>query len=205
MLFLIVGLGNPGREYADSRHNVGFRCLDALAERAGAVFRADRSLEAAWGQGRIGARQVLLLKPLIFMNLSGRAVAAACGRHALGLQELLAVHDDMDLELGCIQLRPGGGDGGHCGIRSLGAALGSLEFARMRLGVGRPGGARDAVDHVLGAFAPDEAPRLADMLARASQAVEVFLAEGLTPAMNRFNPWRPDRTPDSPNDGGTDA
>jgi PTH1 family peptidyl-tRNA hydrolase len=197
MLFLIVGLGNPGREYADSRHNVGFLALDALATKAGAAFCEEPALDALLARGTLAGRPVLLLKPLTYMNRSGLAVRAARERQALGLGELLVLHDDIDLELGRIQLRSGGGDGGHRGLRSLVAELGSPDFARMRLGVGRPPGA-DAVAHVLGAFTPEELPRLTGMLARTTQAAETFMAEGLVPAMNRFNPWA---LPDSPDDG----
>jgi len=202
LLFLITGLGNPGREYAGSRHNVGFLALDRLAARAGLRFAADAELAALACHGDLATRSVLLLEPQTYMNLSGRAVAAACRRHALGADQVLVIHDDMDLELGRIQLRRGGGDGGHKGIRSIGAELGHLDFHRMRLGVGRPTGG-DAVEHVLGGFGPDERPALEELLDRAADAAAVWLREGLVAAMNRFNRWRPQgqaTAPDGPSE-----
>jgi peptidyl-tRNA hydrolase, PTH1 family len=190
LLFLITGLGNPGREYAGSRHNVGFLVLDRLAAQAGLRFTADAELAGLTCQGDLATRSVLLLAPQTFMNLSGRAVAAACQRHALGADQLLVIHDDMDLELGRIQLRQGGGDGGHKGIRSIGAELGRLDFHRMRLGVGRPAGDGGAVEHVLGGFTQTERPALEELLSRAAAATETWLREGSVVAMNRFNPWR---------------
>jgi len=200
LLFLIIGLGNPGPGYEDSRHNAGFLVLDRLAGLTGARWRADRELCAQLCQGDLAGHRTLLLKPQTFMNLSGRAVAAACRRHALDVEQLLVVHDDMDLALGRIQLRRGGGDGGHRGVRSLGAELGRLDFQRMRLGVGRPAAQEVAVEHVLGGFDPGERPALEALLARAAEAAQVWLGEGLSAAMNRFNPWRAPDLPDKDSD-----
>jgi PTH1 family peptidyl-tRNA hydrolase len=181
--WIVVGLGNPGGEYAGTRHNVGFRVVERLAETAGAKFRRERQAVAA--PAEIAGTAVLLVKPTTYMNLSGRAVAPLASRHGLGPERVLVVYDEMDLPLGRIRIRPRGSAGGHGGIKSLIASLPSQEFPRVRLGVGRP--AEDAIDHVLSPFTQEERPVIEESIARAAEAVETILREGLETAMNRYN------------------
>jgi PTH1 family peptidyl-tRNA hydrolase len=188
MLFVIAGLGNPGKEYQDSRHNAGFLAAERLAERNGLSLGAHR-FEARTAAGSIAGRKVLLLMPQTFMNLSGASVGQACRFFKVPAGQLLVLHDDLDLPLGRIQVRQGGGDGGHKGVRSVLDALGDPGFCRVRVGVGRPPAPEDAVGFVLGGFTREERPLLTEATERAAQAVEVWLREGLVAAMNRFNPW----------------
>jgi PTH1 family peptidyl-tRNA hydrolase len=189
VLFVIAGLGNPGAAYRASRHNAGYDVVERLARRHGLRLRPGR-FEAESAGGCIAGCEVRLLRPLTYMNLSGRAVAPACRRLGVPAERLAVIQDDIDLELGRIQVRRGGGDGGHRGIRSVIAELGTADFVRLRLGVGRPAVAAAARDHVLGGFAEHEREPYARLLERAADAVTVWLADGLQAAMNRFNPWR---------------
>ncbi len=186
-LFLIVGLGNPGPEYAAHRHNVGFRVVDALAQAHGLTFARRKKMKAHTAQGEIGGRAVLLAKPRTFMNLSGQAVARLCRAHAIPPERLLVVYDDLDLPLGRLRLRPGGGTGGHKGMRSITDALGTQEFARLRLGIGRPPAGVDPADYVLSPFTPEEQEIVAEVVARAVAAAECWLTDGIVVAMDRFN------------------
>lgn len=184
-MHLVVGLGNPGARYQDSRHNVGFRCADEVARRHQAVFsRQLFDARIAWVD--IAGKRVLLAKPQTYMNLSGRSVAPLLRYFGLAPAGLLVVYDDMDLPLGRIRVREQGSAGGHNGMKSIIAALGTQDFARVRIGIG-PSGAQDAADYVLGRFTPDEAPLVVGALERAADAVEVVVAEGVATAMNRFN------------------
>ena len=185
-LCVVVGLGNPGRQYLHSRHNVGFRCLDLVAQRH-QVQLADRRRNATIGQGHIEDRPVVLAKPRTFMNRSGRAVRYLLDRFHGGVAQLLIVADDMDLPLGRLRLRPSGSSGGHLGLQSIIDELGSQDFPRLRIGIGRPGGATAPVAHVLGKFSSAEQLLEAEAVERAAQALVVFLAEGIETAMNRFN------------------
>lgn len=188
MFFVIAGLGNPGRGYRGHRHNAGFMVVDRLAESAGLSFT--ESPFAGWvAEGRMAGRRVLLLKPATFMNRSGECVAAVMRYYRLSPEDLLVIHDDLDLELGRIQLRRAGGSGGHRGVQSVVDALGEGGFFRLRLGVGRPPAERDAADWVLESFSAGEAAIASAMIERGAQAAEGLLREGLTAAMNRFNPW----------------
>jgi peptidyl-tRNA hydrolase, PTH1 family len=182
---LVVGLGNPGREYARNRHNVGFMVADELARRHGGTWRGKFSARLA--EVRIDGHRVALLKPETYMNESGRAVKAAAAFFKLEPDAVLVVHDDGDLELGRLQARRGGGLAGHNGLRSLAQYLGTPDFLRLRVGVGRPqrGDPRPLADYVLSDFEPDED---ADALvAQAADAVETLDAEGLEAAQRRFN------------------
>ncbi|MFQ6015395.1 MAG: aminoacyl-tRNA hydrolase [Anaerolineae bacterium] len=182
---LIVGLGNAGPEHARNRHNVGFRCLDYLAERHGLAFskQQERALIAL---GKILDTKIILAKPLTYMNLSGQAVGALVRRHKVPLADLLVVCDDMDLPLAKIRLRPRGGSGGHKGLESIIENLGSSDFSRLRVGIGRPE-PEDAVDYVLSDFTADEEIVMAETYATVTEAVHTFLDDGILAAMNRFN------------------
>ena len=187
--FLVLGLGNPGDRYRDTRHNLGFRVADALAESHRVRFREGPGPSFV-GSIRLGAARGALAKPLTWMNLSGVAARALVERWpALPLERLLVVADDLDLPLGKIRFRASGGDGGHNGIRSVIAELGTEAFPRLRLGIGRPAADKpvDVVDHVLDPFLPEEEAAVTDLVDRARQGVEVFVMEGIEPAMNRFN------------------
>ncbi len=190
---LVVGLGNPGSRYAETRHNLGFAVVDALARRWG--FDMSREKFHAWiGDGTAGGQRVMLLKPTTFMNLSGQAVQAAVAFHKVPLEDLLVVSDDLDLPTGQLRVRASGSSGGHRGLESIIRLLGSEAFARVRIGIGRA--SRDAVvAHVLSGFAEDEAAAAEATIRRAADAVECWVAEGVTAAMNKFN-----RT-ERPNDG----
>ncbi|HEX7088447.1 MAG TPA: aminoacyl-tRNA hydrolase [Vicinamibacterales bacterium] len=181
----MVGLGNPGPEYAGTRHNVGFRVIDLLAERAG--VRCDRELLGALVGRTYGAVPLLLAKPLTFMNLSGRAVQALAHYHKVPLGDLLIVTDDAALPLGRLRARPGGSSGGHNGLKSVAQQLGTDAFPRLRIGIGRGDGRRDLADHVLSRFEPAEQAEVDAAIARAADAVEVFAADGIAAVMNRFN------------------
>jgi peptidyl-tRNA hydrolase, PTH1 family len=182
---VIVGLGNPGPKYAGTRHNVGFEVIDYLAAAPGcSMFR--EKFEAFVAESKEGEESVLLVKPLTFMNLSGRAVRAAIDFYKLPLAELLVVCDDFNLPLGKLRIRPKGSHGGQNGLRSIQEQLGTDEFTRLRIGVGQPGPG-DAVDHVLSKFRPGERKAVEDAIAIAAQAALVWVRQGTAAAMNRFN------------------
>lgn len=183
---LVVGLGNPGPEYVSTRHNIGFMVVDRLADRLGCRWKRAPfpGLEVS---ARVGGRQIVLLKPTTYMNLSGKAVAAAARRHRLGPGEICVVHDDLDLPPGSIRIRLEGGAGGHRGILSLMAELGTGAFGRVRVGIGRPAPGADPADFVLSTFAPDEWERVGPAVDRAVEAVLAVVGNGYEVAMNRFN------------------
>lgn len=182
---LIAGLGNPGLSHRADRHNVGWMVVDELARRAGASFRS--KFDGRLAETRAGERRVALLKPETYMNLSGRSIAAGARFFKAAPEDVLVVHDDVDLDVGRLQARLGGGLAGHNGLRSIAQALGTQEFLRLRIGVGRPGRGdpRDVADYVLAPFEPHEDAEA--IVARASDAVQVLLAEGLDEAQRRFN------------------
>ena len=181
---LIAGLGNPGRKYAGTRHNVGFDVVDLLAARHGVSWE---SAPADALMGRWRAAGALLVKPLTFMNLSGHAIGELLRYFKIEPPDLLVIVDEVQLELGRLRARPYGSAGGHNGLRSLIEQLGNDEFARLRLGVGRGDARRDLADHVLAQFDASERETVSAMIARAADAAEVFAAEGIAPVMNRFN------------------
>lgn len=184
---IIAGLGNPGPQYELTRHNVGFLVVDALADRHGLRF-GPQKFGALTARGRVGGEEVLLAKPLTFMNLSGRSLAALLAFHKLAPDGLLVVHDDLDLAFGRLQIRERGGDGGHYGLRSIIAELGDPGFLRLRVGIGRPADHRqDPADYVLSPFGPDEVAALGPVIDRAAEAIETLLRDGVARAMNRFN------------------
>jgi peptidyl-tRNA hydrolase, PTH1 family len=182
---LVAGLGNPGREYAATRHNVGFMVADELARRLGGSWRAKFSGDLA--EVRLNGLRLALLKPQTFMNESGRSVEAAARFFKVEPEDLLVVHDEVDLEPGRLQARLGGGLAGHNGLRSVAQHLGTPEFGRLRIGVGRPerGDPRPVADFVLSEFAPEL--DVDSLVARAADAVETVATEGLEEAQNRFN------------------
>lgn len=182
-LHLIVGLGNPGKEYARTRHNAGFMLVECLAERWQAEWKAERKFQARLA--RSGDK--ILCQPQTFMNLSGEAVGAVMNFYRLQAGQLLVAVDDADLPLGEIRLRPGGGNGGHHGLESLQQHLGTREFARLRIGIGRQSERREISGHVLGQFAADEAAVLEKVLGRAVDQTECWLTAGIGKAMSQFN------------------
>lgn len=185
MIKLVVGLGNPGSKYESTRHNIGFEVVDRLAS-GGSGVRFARKFDGLLAEAEIDYRRVLLLKPETFMNLSGRSVAAAMRFYKLDRSDLLVVCDDLNLPLGKLRIRGGGSDGGQKGLRDITAQLGTDEYARLRIGVGDRGPI-DAADFVLSRFKSSERPVVEDALIAATQAVAVWVTQGLDAAMNRFN------------------
>jgi PTH1 family peptidyl-tRNA hydrolase len=192
---LIVGLGNPGAKFEGTRHNVGFATLDVLAKRHGAAFdAAPRGIEALSAKWR--ASDAILAKPMTFMNLSGAAVVGLLQFYKIEVPDLLVVVDEVQLETGRIRIRPSGSAGGHNGLKSVIASLGTMEFPRLRIGVGRGDARRDLADHVLARFESDERPIVDDAVVRAADAAEQFVAEGVVAAMNLYN-RKDDKTEDN--------
>jgi len=182
---LVVGLGNPGSRYEKTRHNLGFRVVDVLAGRW--RIEVNRQKFNAWvGEGLVAGQRTLLLKPTTFMNLSGQAVQPAVAFYKVPLEELLVISDDLDLPIGALRIRASGSSGGHRGLESVIGLLGSDGFARVRIGIGRAE-RTDAVSHVLGGFSPEEEAEVDAAVQRAADAVECWIADGVTAAMNRFN------------------
>jgi PTH1 family peptidyl-tRNA hydrolase len=181
---LVVGLGNPGRPYAGTRHNVGFDVLNLLAERHRLDWESAPAdaLIAKWR-----AASVLLAKPMTFMNLSGHAIGELLRFYKIELPDLFVIVDDVNLELGRLRARASGSAGGHNGLKSVIAAFGTEDFARLRVGVGRGDARHDLADHVLAKFDPEERTIVAEAVGRAADAAELFVAEGVEPVMNRFN------------------
>jgi PTH1 family peptidyl-tRNA hydrolase len=188
MALLIAGLGNPGRLYLHNKHNVGFHVVETLARRHHLTFD-HRKAKALIARGRIGDADVVLAKPQTFMNRSGTSVAPLLRFLNLAPADLLVVYDDLDLPLGTMRLRPGGSAGGHHGMESIIAGLGSRDFPRLRLGIGRPGDRTpdEVADYVLSDFSPSERRLMAEVYARAADAIEFLLANGLLAAMNTYN------------------
>ncbi len=188
---LIVGLGNPGSEYSANRHNIGFLCLNYLAKTNRITFDKKQS-KARTGSGKVANTDVLLAKPQTYMNASGQSVFLLMQKFNLTLEDLIVIHDDLDLPLGKIRIRKGSSSGGHKGASSIISALGSQDFIRIRVGIGRPQISdeikdRGVVDYVLGDFSAEEKSILEDTIHRVAAAVESLLSEGLNPAMNKFN------------------
>ncbi len=184
--WLIVGLGNPGAEYAGNRHNAGYMVADLLAGRMGARFKRDRS-GAAVATGRLAGLPVTLGKPVSYMNLSGRPVAALRNFYKIPPDRVIVLHDDLDIPFGAIRLKLGGGDNGHNGLRSVTAALSTRDYYRVRLGIGRPPGRMDPADFVLRDFAAAERKQLPGLIDRSGDAVEALLTSGLAAAQNEFH------------------
>jgi len=190
---LIVGLGNPGREYRETRHNVGFMVVEEIARRHNLVLAmAPSQIPDAMIAKRFGVDAVLVAKPLTFMNNSGEAVAALARYYDVPIGDLLIVIDEVALPFGRLRARARGSAGGHNGLKSVIARLGTTEFARLRLGVGRGDARRDLADHVLSKFEADEQSALGEFIARAADAAEMFAAEGIEKVMNTYNPGATD-------------
>ena len=183
---MIVGLGNPGPAYRHTRHNFGFLAIDELSDALNIQVKRLK-FKAMLGEGRFGDSKVVLVKPMTFMNESGRAVAPLIHFYKLPLSNLLVIHDDLDLPLGTLRLRPSGGTSGQRGMASIITQLGTQEFPRMRLGIGRPPGQMDPVEYVLKDFLPSEQDLLKIVLQTAVEASQTFITEGLTKTMNKYN------------------
>ncbi len=187
-LALIVGLGNPGRQYARTRHNAGFMVLDRLARRWQVSLVEKKKFQARLVLVEKDGRKLLLSEPETFMNASGEAVQAISAFYRVAAEKILVVLDDADLPLGQIRLRPRGSSGGHHGLESIEQHLGTRDFPRLRIGIGREeGGAREITDYVLSQFSPGETELLERVLIRACEQVECWAGEGLSQAMNKFN------------------
>jgi PTH1 family peptidyl-tRNA hydrolase len=183
--YLIVGLGNPGRKYTNNRHNIGFKAADLLAERHD-IALGRLELRSLVGKGDIAGRQVILAKPQTYMNESGQSVGPLLNYYSVPHANLIVIYDEIDLPLGTLRLREKGGSGGHNGMKSIIAHVGN-DFARLRLGVGRPPGKMEAAAYVLRDFKGDDKVLAETMVSAAADAVETFLLDGIELAMNRFN------------------
>ncbi len=184
---IIAGLGNPGAEYAKTKHNVGFMLVDALAERLGTDDWREK-YEALVLETRIGSEKVLLVKPLTYMNESGRAIGPLMSWYKLEPEDLIVAHDDMDIPVGTVRIRKKGSPGGHNGIKSILAHLGDEHFARVRIGIGRPLPGWTVIHHVLAPFLPEDVPKIKEAVKYLLPAVECMVTEDVDMAMNKFNP-----------------
>jgi PTH1 family peptidyl-tRNA hydrolase len=185
-LKLITGLGNPGEKYAETRHNIGFMVACAAAARAGISLKR-KGYQGVYGTGRLAGQEATLLLPQTYMNRSGDSVGPACQSLGVSPGDLIVVHDEIDLPFGCLRIKVGGGHGGHNGLRSLCSALGSPDFIRMRIGVGRPPEGGDVAGYVLNRFNSAERSRLEDYVAVAVEALDEVVTSGPHEAMNQFN------------------
>jgi peptidyl-tRNA hydrolase, PTH1 family len=187
--WLVVGLGNPGKEYAANRHNVGFMVADLLAARIGAKFGRNKRAHAEVAEGRLGfgGPKLILAKPLTYMNLSGAPVVALAQFFKVPVDNVVAVHDELDLPYGQVRSKRGGGEGGHNGLRSMSKSLGTKEYARVRFGIGRPPGRQDPADYVLSDFPAAERKELEFLVDRAADVVEAVVLEGVEWAQNKYH------------------
>ena len=187
--WLVVGLGNPGAEYARNRHNAGFLVADLLARRVGAKFgRARRAAtEVAEGFLRPGGPKIVIAKPMTYMNLLGTPTASLAAFYKIPPERIVAVHDELDLDFGTVRAKIGGGEGGHNGLRSMSKSLGTKDYARVRFGIGRPPGRMDPADYVLSDFAPNERKELDFLVDRAADMVESVVEYGVEPTQNRYH------------------
>lgn len=186
---LVVGLGNPGPRYETTRHNVGFLVADILAERIGSGFKVHKKSGAEVTTGRLGGRSVVLAKPRTYMNESGRHVGPLAKFYSVEPADVVVIHDELDIEFGRIRLKFGGGEGGHNGLRSVASALGTKDFQRVRIGVGRPPGRQDPAAFVLENFNSKERPELGLLLENAADATELLLQHGVEAAQNTVHAW----------------
>jgi len=197
--WLIVGLGNPGAQYQGNRHNVGQMVLDELATRIGAGFKAHKArAQVLEGRLGIGGPRVVLAKPMSYMNVSGGPVSALANFYGIPADHVVAVHDEIDIPFSTVKVKLGGGEGGHNGLRDISKALGTKDYLRVRVGVGRPPGRMDTADYVLRDFGTTERKELPFLLDDAADAVESLLRDGLTAAQQKFHPAKPgSRQPES--------
>lgn len=185
-MYIIVGLGNPGKQYEHTRHNVGFEVIDRLAEKHD-ISMTERKHRAFCGKGLIGGRKAMLVKPQTFMNLSGESVKSAVDFYQIGTDELIVVYDDVSLSPGQLRIRRAGSAGGHNGVKNIIAQLGTQEFPRVKVGVGEKPERMDLADYVLSHFSKGEWEMMEEAFKEAADAVEVMIADGADAAMNRFN------------------
>jgi PTH1 family peptidyl-tRNA hydrolase len=183
---LVVGLGNPGPEYAETRHNVGARVAELLADRVGGRFSRHKA-QADVLEGRLAGRPVVLARPRTYMNVTGGPVAGLLRYYSVDPADLVVIHDDLDLPFGVVRLKRGGGEGGHNGLRSISASIGTKDYLRVRFGIGRPPGRQDPADFVLKRFSATERKEVEFAVDLAADAVEARLLDGLEPAQNRFH------------------
>lgn len=187
--WLIVGLGNPGSEYSNNRHNVGQMVLDELASRVGGKFKAHKSrAQVVEGRMGIGGPRVVLAKPMTYMNVSGGPVGALCKFFDIAADHVIAVHDEIDIPFNTVKLKPGGGEGGHNGLRDISKALATKDYLRVRVGVGRPPGRMETADFVLRDFATAEKKELPFLVDEAADAVELLMSQGLLAAQQKHHP-----------------
>jgi PTH1 family peptidyl-tRNA hydrolase len=186
---LVVGLGNPGPNYAKTRHNLGFMVADILAGRIGSGFKLHKKSGADVTTGRLGGRSVVLAKPRVYMNESGRQVGPLAKFYSVPPADVVVLHDELDIDFGRIRLKLGGGEGGHNGLRSVAAALGTKDFQRVRIGVGRPPGRKDPAAFVLETFNSVERPEVPLLCENAADATELLLRVGVEAAQNTVHAW----------------
>ncbi|SPM35300.1 Peptidyl-tRNA hydrolase, partial [Mycobacterium rhizamassiliense] len=186
---LVVGLGNPGDNYARTRHNVGFMVADLLAGRLGSKFKAHKRSGAEIASGRLAGRSVVLAKPRCYMNESGRQVGPLAKFYSVAPADVIVIHDDLDLEFGRVRLKIGGGEGGHNGLRSVASALSTKDFQRVRIGIGRPPGRKDPAAFVLENFTAAERAEIPTVCEQAADATELMIELGLEPAQNVVHTW----------------
>lgn len=186
---LVVGLGNPGPNYAATRHNVGFMVAEVLADRIGEKFKLHKKSGADVATGRLEGRSVVLAKPRVYMNESGRHVGPLAKFYSVTPGDIVVIHDELDIDFGRIRLKRGGGEGGHNGLRSVASALGSRDFNRVRIGVGRPPGRQDPAAYVLQNFNAAERKDVPTICEQAADATELLIAQGLEPAQNIVHAW----------------
>ncbi|CAN5593128.1 aminoacyl-tRNA hydrolase [soil metagenome] len=186
---LVVGLGNPGPNYAKTRHNIGFMVADILAARMGSKFKVHKRSGAEATTGRLGGRSVVLAKPRVYMNESGRQVGPLANFYSVAPGDVIIVHDELDIDFGRIRLKLGGGEGGHNGVRSVASSLGTKDFQRVRIGIGRPPGRKDPAAYVLENFTAAERAEVPTICEQAADATELLLELGLEPAQNQVHSW----------------
>ena len=186
---LVVGLGNPGPRYETTRHNLGFLVADVLADRIGSGFKVHKKSGALVTTGRLGGRSVVLAKPRVFMNESGRQVGPLAHFYSVAPADVITIHDELDIDFGRIRLKLGGGEGGHNGLRSVASTLGTKDFQRVRIGIGRPPGRKDAATYVLENFSATERPELGLICEQAADACELLIQLGVEPAQNTVHAW----------------
>lgn len=186
---LVVGLGNPGPQYATTRHNVGFMVADLLAARIGAPFKVHKKSGAEIVTGQLGGRSVVLAKPRTYMNESGRQVGPLAKFYSLPPGDVIVLHDELDIDFGRIRLKLGGGEGGHNGLRSVANALGTKDFQRVRIGIGRPPGRKEPAAFVLEPFNANERDEVPTICEQAADATELLLELGVEAAQNRVHAW----------------